>query len=98
MGKRQDAALQTRKKIIEAMKELLDEKKAEEINIEEITQRAHIAKGSFYTHFKRKEAASLTINSIILPKPKRFFALSILYPKQKSANSPATFLNPIKRK
>ena len=27
MGKRQDAALQTRKKIIEAMKELLDEKK-----------------------------------------------------------------------
>ena len=28
MGKRQDAALQTRKKIIEAMKELLDEKKS----------------------------------------------------------------------
>lgn len=55
MGKRQDAALQTRKKIIEAMKELLEEKKVEDINIEEITQRAHIAKGSFYTHFKSKE-------------------------------------------
>lgn len=45
-----------------------------------------------------KLAASLTINSIILSKPRRFFALSILYPRQKSANSPVTFLNPIKRK
>lgn len=49
MGKRQDAALQTRKKIIEAMKELLDEKKAEEINIEEITQRAHIANTTLFS-------------------------------------------------
>ncbi|MBS6115695.1 TetR/AcrR family transcriptional regulator [Thomasclavelia spiroformis] len=55
MGKRQEAALQTRKKIIEVVKELLEEKKAEDINIEDITKRAHIAKGSFYTHFKRKE-------------------------------------------
>lgn len=31
MGKRQDAALQTRKKIIEAMKELLDEKRLKKL-------------------------------------------------------------------
>lgn len=55
MGKRQEAALETRKKIIETMKQLLQEKGAEHINIEEITTRAGIAKGSFYTHFKRKE-------------------------------------------
>ena len=55
MGKRQDAALETRQKIIEAMRVLLQEKSANDINIEEITQRAGVAKGSFYTHFKRKE-------------------------------------------
>lgn len=55
MGKRQEAAMQTRKKIIEAVKELLEEKKIEDINIEDITNKAMIAKGSFYTHFKRKE-------------------------------------------
>lgn len=55
MGKRQEAALETRQKIIEAMRALLQEKAASDINIEEITQRAGVAKGSFYTHFKRKE-------------------------------------------
>lgn len=57
MGKRQEAKLETRRKIIEAVRELLNEKKAEDINIEEITTKAQIAKGSFYTHFKRKEDA-----------------------------------------
>lgn len=55
MGKRQDAALETRQKIIQAVRDLLQEKNANGINIEEITQRAGVAKGSFYTHFKRKE-------------------------------------------
>ncbi len=55
MGKRQEAALETRQKIVEVVKELMEEKKAEDINIEEITKRARVAKGSFYTHFKRKE-------------------------------------------
>lgn len=55
MGKRQEAAMETRQKIIEAMRTLLQEKAASDINIEEITQRAGVAKGSFYTHFKRKE-------------------------------------------
>lgn len=55
MGKRQEAALETKRKIIEVVKEMLKEKKIEDINIEDITNQAHIAKGSFYTHFKRKE-------------------------------------------
>ncbi len=55
MGKRQEAAMATRQKIVEAMRALLREKPADRINIEEITERAGVAKGSFYTHFKRKE-------------------------------------------
>ena len=55
MGKRQEAALETKKKIIEATKNLLSQKSIEDINIEDITTKAKIAKGSFYTHFKRKE-------------------------------------------
>lgn len=55
MGKRQEAALLTRQSIIDAMKTLLEEKSADSISIEEITTRAGIAKGSFYTYFKRKE-------------------------------------------
>ena len=55
MGKRQEAALETKHKIVQAVKELMEEKSVEEMNIEEITTRAGVAKGSFYTHFKRKE-------------------------------------------
>lgn len=55
MGKRQEAALLTRRKIIDAVKELLSEKSADSINIEDIAEKAGIAKGSFYTYFKRKE-------------------------------------------
>lgn len=55
MGKRQECALETKKKIVEALRELLHEKPANDINIEEITTRAGVAKGSFYTYFKRKE-------------------------------------------
>lgn len=53
MCKRQDAALETQQKIIEVMRALLQEKNANEINIEEITQCAGVAKGSLYTHFRR---------------------------------------------
>lgn len=55
MGKRQEAALETRQKLIDAMRSLLQEKEAETIGIEEITARAGVAKGTFYTYFKRKE-------------------------------------------
>lgn len=55
MGKRQEAALETRKKLLDAGRSLLCEKAAEQLNIEEITRKAGVAKGSFYTHFKRRE-------------------------------------------
>lgn len=55
MGKRQEAALETRQKLIDAMRELLQEKEADNIGIEEITVRAGVAKGTFYTYFKCKE-------------------------------------------
>lgn len=55
MGKRQEAALETRQKLIDAMRSLLQEKDADDIGIEEITVRAGVAKGTFYTYFKRKE-------------------------------------------
>lgn len=55
MGKRQEAALETRQKIVDAVRALLRQRRADEINIEDITQRAGVAKGTFYTHFKRKE-------------------------------------------
>jgi len=55
MGIRQEAKQQSRQKIIDAMRLLLQEKEADSINIEDITTKAGIAKGSFYTHFKRKE-------------------------------------------
>ena len=56
MNNRQLAALQTRKKIILAARELFEEKSFEDVSIEEITDRAGVATGSFYTYFKRKEA------------------------------------------
>lgn len=55
MGKRQENALETRRRILEAARSLLREKAADHINIEEITSTAGVAKGSFYTYFKRKE-------------------------------------------
>ncbi|MDE7208071.1 MAG: TetR/AcrR family transcriptional regulator [Lachnospiraceae bacterium] len=55
MGKRQDAALLTRQNIINAMRILLEEKSADCISIEDITTKAGVAKGSFYTYFRRKE-------------------------------------------
>lgn len=57
MGKRQDAALETKRKIVNAVSELLRTKTLDEISIEEITTAAGVAKGSFYTYFKRKEDA-----------------------------------------
>lgn len=58
MGKRQEAAQETRQKILAALHALLEEKSLNDISIEEITTRAGVAKGSFYTYFKRKEDAA----------------------------------------
>ncbi len=55
MGKRQEMALETRQKLIDAVKRLSETKRYNEMSIDDITQEAGVAKGSFYTHFKRRE-------------------------------------------
>jgi len=55
MGKRQIAAMQTRLKIITAAEKLIKERGFENVTIDEIAAEAGVAKGSFYTYFKRKE-------------------------------------------
>lgn len=62
MGKRQDAAQETRRKLLDALDALLKEKDSSEIAIEDITARAGVAKGSFYTYFKKKEDAICCIS------------------------------------
>lgn len=47
--------METKRKLMAAGRELLEEKAAECINIEEITKKAGVSKGSFYTYFTRKE-------------------------------------------
>ena len=55
MGKRQEAALETRQKLIDAVKKLSEIKPYNEMSIDDITQTAGVAKGTFYTYFKRRE-------------------------------------------
>lgn len=54
-GKKTRCSFTNKKKDYRGNERTFRRKKVEDINIEEITQRAHIAKGSFYTHFKSKE-------------------------------------------
>ena len=55
MGKRQEAALETKQKLIDAVKKLSETKQYHEMSIDDITQTAGVAKGTFYTYFKRRE-------------------------------------------
>src|SRR5574344_85143 len=55
MNQRQIAASKKRQKLIDTALMLLKEKGFDAINVEEITQKAGVAKGTFYNHFKRKE-------------------------------------------
>ena len=62
MNKRQLSARATRRKLITAGLELIKEKGFDAINVEDITRKAGVAKGSFYTYFKRKEDIVLDIS------------------------------------
>ena len=55
MGKRQEAALETKQKLIDAVKKLSETKAYNEMSIDDITRTAGVAKGTFYTYFKRRE-------------------------------------------
>lgn len=52
---RQQAARETRKKLVAAAKKIICEKGLSNTSIDEITEACGVAKGTFYTYFKRKE-------------------------------------------
>ena len=52
MGKREDQALQTKNKIIEAAKKLIIENGFDNVSVDDITKLAGVAKGSYYVYFK----------------------------------------------
>lgn len=53
--KRQERALETKKKIFETAFSLMEEKGFDNITISEISKMSGVAKGSFYTYFKSKD-------------------------------------------
>lgn len=55
MTKRQIAALETKKKLLDTGKELICRKGIDHTSVEEITEAAGVSKGTFYTYFRRKE-------------------------------------------
>ncbi len=55
MTNRQLAALETKKRLLKAGRELICEKGLAHTSIEEITEMAGVSKGTFYTYFNRKE-------------------------------------------
>ena len=55
MTNRQIAAAETRKKLIEAARNIICDKGLTNTTIEEITEKSGVSKGTFYTYFKRKE-------------------------------------------
>ena len=64
MNKRQIAAQETRRKLVTAGLELIKENGFDAINVEDITREAGVAKGTFYTYFKRKEDIVLDISRV----------------------------------
>lgn len=62
MNKRIQQSLQTKKRIIEAAKELFIEKGYFNVSVDDIVEKANSSKGGFYTHFKTKE--ELIINMV----------------------------------
>ena len=55
MTNRQLAALETKRKLLEAAKKLVCEKGLVNTSVEEITKACGVSNGTFYTYFKRKE-------------------------------------------
>jgi AcrR family transcriptional regulator len=55
MTMRQELALKTREHLVEAAKQVIALKGFKDASIQDITEKAGVAKGSFYTYFKSKE-------------------------------------------
>ena len=82
---RKEQAELTRKKIIEAAKELNQEKQISEISVEDITKKANVSKGSFYTYFNKKEDVVeeslqntvIFLENLLKTKEKRFVEVGL---------------------
>ena len=61
LTKRQENALKTRQKLLDVTDELIKEKGFNKLSICDITERAGLAKGTFYIYFKHKEEIVLEI-------------------------------------
>lgn len=55
MPTRKEKANQTRQKILDVALELMSSRPIEEVKVEDITEAAGVAKGTFYVYFKSKE-------------------------------------------
>ena len=62
MTKRQENAQKTKLKLVKTALELFKDTGFFEINVEDITKKAGVSKGTFYTYFKRKEDIVLEIS------------------------------------
>ena len=62
LNKRQISAINTKEKILKATKKLMSKKSLEDVTIDEITNLAKVAKGSFYVYFKDKLEAVSELN------------------------------------
>jgi AcrR family transcriptional regulator len=63
---REAQSLKIRDSLLRACGDLLFEQSIDAITINEIVQRAGVAKGSFYNHFPDKETLAATVSSLIL--------------------------------
>ena len=61
VGKRQDSARITRRKIVQAAKELHEKRGLSNVSVDETVAEAGVSKGSFYVYFRRKEDISAEI-------------------------------------
>lgn len=67
-GRRERKREATRSQILDAAKSLFDEKRYEDVTIDDITGRADVAKGTFYLHFRTKEEIVCEVyNDLIRP-------------------------------
>jgi len=61
MGKRKAQAVETKNKIYESAEQLFRKYGFDQVSVDSIVERAGVSKGSFYVHFKSKDALILTL-------------------------------------
>ena len=76
--KRQLNAINTKNKIIDSAKSLMTSKNCDLVSVDDITEKAGVAKGSFYTYFKTKMDVVYEVNK------EDFFRLAEVVSKDKS--------------